>query len=283
MVSSVLLYAAPVWSLRYLDVIEKAQMNFFKRLLCLPANTPNWNLRLELGIVHIAHKAMKLTWNWFIKILELPEYCIPKLCMLRLIALANDPIGATALNWASQFKEFLVRMNCEDLWASRDPTLWSSRTDAVSRQYELELRMADVARSQVSRACQLNIPRDTNSGLAKYSTLKLPFYIKRAIAQLRLSSQYNAKITLPKCAGKLNPHAICENCNLREEETLIHFFFNCPLYTPHRTHYITREMRGAGSKAALELLLFSVDSDTLKAVYFFVQKSLMLRAFSLNI
>lgn len=132
--------------------------------------------------------------------------------------------------------------------------------ELVFSQFELELRREDFARAEVSEACQLSIPRVTIEGPAKYLILKLPLHIKRVIAQLRLANQYNAYISLSKCAARLSPHALCENCNLREDETVVHFFFKCPLYTPHRNFYLTPVMQGNKNRAALEKLLATEDS-----------------------
>ena len=46
-----LLYAAPIWSLCYLEDIEIIQSNFLKRSLCLPLSTTNYVLRCETGRV----------------------------------------------------------------------------------------------------------------------------------------------------------------------------------------------------------------------------------------
>ncbi|XP_046605008.1 uncharacterized protein LOC124297740 [Neodiprion virginianus] len=121
LISSTLLHGVPVWGLRYLDQIEKAQTGFFKYLLYLPSNTPNWALRLEMGTMQIAYCAMIRIWNWFMKILEMPENILPKLCMLRLMSLAERVNGPYELNWASQFREFSSETNCLDLWGTRDP------------------------------------------------------------------------------------------------------------------------------------------------------------------
>lgn len=283
MITSTLLYGVVVWGLRYLDQIEKAQMNFYKRLLHLPSYTPNWCLRLELGIVKIAHKAMRLTWNWFIKILKLPDKSLPKLCMIRLIALANSINGINDLNWATQFRAFLIRMNCQELLYSRDPVSWAAKTEEVFQRFKVELVEEDLVRWRESRACQFRMPTRLEDGPARYLTLKLPLRMKRVIAQLRVSSQYCAKITYAQCAARLDPHQICQNCNLSEEETVVHFFCKCPLYSPYRAHYLKELIRvDMLCKEALEALLDCADVNTLKTIYYFVGKSLQIRAFSLN-
>ncbi|CAH1155478.1 unnamed protein product [Phaedon cochleariae] len=55
MALSVLSNSIPVWSLRYLDVLERVQLNFLKRVLLVPSNTPDAIVRLETGRVKFAH------------------------------------------------------------------------------------------------------------------------------------------------------------------------------------------------------------------------------------
>lgn len=282
MVTSTVLYAIPVWGTRYLDQVEKAQMNFYKRLLYLPSNTPNWSLRLELGIVKLAHGAMRMTWIWFVKILKLPAQSLPKKCMLRLIALADSTNGVNQLNWATQFRAFLAQTNCEDLWQTLDPRIWASRCDEVFCRYEQILREEDLGRWRNSAACQLRMPRGLEGQPARYLTLKLPLHMKRIIAQLRLANQYNCKITLKNCVGKLDPHQICQNCNCLEEETLTHLLGRCALYNPLREHYFPQLRYAENKREAVITLLGSNNVQTLKNICYYVEKCLMLRAFSLN-
>ncbi|KAL1447130.1 hypothetical protein WDU94_003603, partial [Cyamophila willieti] len=54
-----LLYAAEVWSLRYVEEVEKCQVQFFKSILCLPSNTPNHYIRLEVGVVKLFKDILK--------------------------------------------------------------------------------------------------------------------------------------------------------------------------------------------------------------------------------
>lgn len=61
---TVLLYAAPVWSLDYIEDIEKAPVKFFKRLIRLPNSIPDYAVRLELGLTKIRPLLIKQTLNF---------------------------------------------------------------------------------------------------------------------------------------------------------------------------------------------------------------------------
>lgn len=49
LVTSCLFYGAPIWSLNYLDSIERVQNTFFKKLLNLPKSIPSYAIRVETG------------------------------------------------------------------------------------------------------------------------------------------------------------------------------------------------------------------------------------------
>jgi len=64
LVQSILMYAAPVWSLQHLDDLEIVQQTFIKRLFRLPRNTPHYFTRLETNRVHTKFQVIKNTINY---------------------------------------------------------------------------------------------------------------------------------------------------------------------------------------------------------------------------
>lgn len=49
MVASVIHHASPVWAIRHLDLVERVQTGFYKKLLGLPQNTPDYVVRTDTG------------------------------------------------------------------------------------------------------------------------------------------------------------------------------------------------------------------------------------------
>ena len=86
LVNSLLQFASPVYSIRYLDELEKIQLLFFKRLLNLPQCTPSYAVRVELGIFHIGANVFKQTLNCMIKVLQMPKCRYPRICFEKLIS-----------------------------------------------------------------------------------------------------------------------------------------------------------------------------------------------------
>ena len=59
--SSRMLYASHIWALEYLDQIETVQLAFFKQLLNLPRNSPDYAVLLETGRPPISYSILKQT------------------------------------------------------------------------------------------------------------------------------------------------------------------------------------------------------------------------------
>lgn len=121
MVTSTVLYTFFAWELRYRDFIQTTQTNFCKRLLYLSRNTPSWALRIELGLIKIAYKSMKLPFDWHIMILDVDKETLPKICMKRVQQLSINGISHHKINWAIQSKEFLQKVDAVDLWGNTNP------------------------------------------------------------------------------------------------------------------------------------------------------------------
>lgn len=90
-VASTLLYASHLWGLRYLDVLEKSQPSFFKRLLLLPSGTPSAALKHELDLLNVRTRVLRLALGWGSKILDMGNHRISKICYNRLLQLSDSP------------------------------------------------------------------------------------------------------------------------------------------------------------------------------------------------
>lgn len=75
----------------------------FKRLLFLPRNTSGAVLRLKVELVKVFCRTIRLTWDWFIRILKMGDKSLPKICMMRLVNLAESLEAENRYNWAIQF------------------------------------------------------------------------------------------------------------------------------------------------------------------------------------
>ncbi|XP_028982198.1 uncharacterized protein LOC114841397 [Diachasma alloeum] len=144
LVASVMLYAAPIWGLRHIDLLERTQMFYFKRLFQLPRHASNSAMRLEMNILHVEYQLLVLALAWIIKVLEMGEERLPRRCLLRQIQLMMTTEIPVKYNWTSQVNEMLKKINYEYLWSSVDPVAWSLARDGVLADYSQFLRDRDL-------------------------------------------------------------------------------------------------------------------------------------------
>uniref|UniRef100_T1HQJ9 Uncharacterized protein n=1 Tax=Rhodnius prolixus TaxID=13249 RepID=T1HQJ9_RHOPR len=114
---SVLLYLVEIWGCNLSNVIERGQLRFLKLLLHLPRNTPDCFVRIETGRIHTGFKIFKRVLGWWLRLLEMPDCRLPKLCYLRLKEL--DGSCNIPYNWVSSLRHCLSSIGAEDLWAGQ--------------------------------------------------------------------------------------------------------------------------------------------------------------------
>lgn len=68
---STLFYEIQVWGLAHINNIDKVQIYFFKRLLVLQINTPDWQMRLETGTLRLVHEVLQHILNWILRFAQL--------------------------------------------------------------------------------------------------------------------------------------------------------------------------------------------------------------------
>ncbi|UYV61997.1 hypothetical protein LAZ67_1007380 [Cordylochernes scorpioides] len=95
-IKSILLYAAPVWAWDNTDIIDQIQNTFIKNFLNLPRYIPGYIVRLETGRISLTFTTIKLILKYFIRLQEMEENRLPKLCWNRLKEISlmtKKPIG----------------------------------------------------------------------------------------------------------------------------------------------------------------------------------------------
>lgn len=111
LVISILTFTCQVWSLGYLDMIEKVQSQFFKKLLCLPKFSSNYAIRLELNRPNLAVIVFNQVLGWLRKIINMGDERYPKICFKNLCNLASKSSCNTKFNWVSQVKKNFLNLS----------------------------------------------------------------------------------------------------------------------------------------------------------------------------
>ena len=188
-VSSTLLYGSQVWGIRYIDALERAQTNFFKRLLLLSGCTAGYALRVELGLVPLAYRVVKLAIDWIVRVLDMDQTRLPKVCMVRLMRLYLGGASNVRYNWVHQLAECLGRAGIALSDDILNLNLWRNGQANMLQRYREFLIAEDVARllNSSSLQCPSALGR-LNEGCAPYLRVRGAFMAGRTLAQLRLAS-----------------------------------------------------------------------------------------------
>lgn len=274
-VLSILLYCVQVWGLRYSDVLERVQVFFYKRLLLLPRSTPDCYLRLETGTVKLKWLIFKSCLGWLLKLLQMPDGRLPKLCFERNMQLHQgaDP----RFNWCTQLRYFFQEIDCLDVWSSIDVMSLKRQYTLLLDKYREKLLCGDLdAFAGTLYSGLSNIPYvATNSN---YLHLSVPISVTRLLSQIRLCNRLYVKISFNGNYYVVNTTELCTLCNLNKPETLDHIFFECPIYQGLRVLLPI----GMASIVDVWTFIYTISLKNAKLLYGFVTGVLKLRAFILN-
>ncbi|XP_008486165.1 uncharacterized protein LOC103522856, partial [Diaphorina citri] len=196
-VKTTLLYGAEIWAFRYVDNIEKCQSFLFKTLYCLPRNTPNYTIRLEMGVVKLSHSVFLQMLRWWMKLLMMAQDRYPKLCYLELCALDQRSCNIEKYNWATQLKRQLVELGFAQVWESQDASVVKSNMEDILEKLKENLINADIERCRNSTYSTLYRdlkPLDNIPSVSPYLQLSLPMDTCRVLAQIRLGSNQAVRI-----------------------------------------------------------------------------------------
>ncbi|CAG5093379.1 Protein of unknown function [Cotesia congregata] len=235
MVKSTLTYQAHIWGLNQnlLDKLESAHLYFFKRLFSLPKCTPNYALRLELGLEHILVQVIKNACRWIIRVLKMPDSRLPKICLLRLCE--SQSYSEEKFNWLLRLRALLKPINEDSMLDNLSLSVWLNRTEIIVNKYKLYCRQLDANRYAQSSILQL-----TRTSLWPPARLLhiCPHNLAKSKIQLRLACTLAFNISINRTIYRFKPDKICTQCHRFQEETVIHLLAECPCYERLRLKYL---------------------------------------------
>ncbi|KAL1447205.1 hypothetical protein WDU94_013867 [Cyamophila willieti] len=278
-VKSTLLYAVEVWGPRYQELLEKAQVNYFKKLLFWPRNTPNYILRRETGAEKLSTDIFEKMLKWWEKILRMPEYRYPKLCLQELKRLEFFQPLDTEHNWAAQLREELLKAGRENLYHSEDPEEIKSEMESLITTHRNQTIEEDTRRIRNSNYSDLYQELTTGVDTEKYLTFDLEMEKIRTVSQLRVAPMKEIRIYTNGCTYIVNTEEICSICSLGEGETLAHILLRCPLYGETRAAIAHYTQDHQEERDALKCLLTYDTKEKLKTIYHTLITILKIRAF----
>lgn len=265
LVKSILIYALSIWGPRYVEMIERVQLGFFKHLLRLTPNTPNYALRIEIGKISLQLEIFKAAVEWINKILKMEESRYPRICFEKL---RNIKESKGKYNWVSQIKEMFNKCNMGYIWEEPDLCSMVIDKDAIINTYKNYLMETDKKRLEECKSLQIFPYLSLVEGTQLYLKTRLPLFHKRLMAQLRLIGSFFPRIMNNKIKHSFRiEEKICPVCYQLVEEDLIHLLIKCPAYEKMRNTHITelncylntaeiwRDLLSSGEAIKLRLIL----------------------------
>lgn len=117
----------------------------------LPNNTPHHYINQEFNSYSIAESLLNRTFNWWIKLLQMPSHRLPKIAYNRLVHIDSLPSNSPKNNWYSLLKSILQLINREDLIYQHCPAAIAEHKTIAISTYITKLRQEDINRIQDSR------------------------------------------------------------------------------------------------------------------------------------
>ena len=229
--SSLLLYNCEVWSLGYLDLIEKIQSQFFKRILGMLNCTPGYTIRLETGRRQLSVKIFESIVKWIIKIQSMPRDRLPRISLLSLAKSAKrvkyNWVHYSTIKYKTHIDElFFKPIGESDLLNELDRVWTSEEIKKVSEKYASLKLEEDFNRHKNSTSLLIYSNLYVNERVQPYLNLVTKFENKSVIAQLRMLNRYNIRIKTKNKTFKLEPKNECNYCNI-DEVNIVHYIIDC--------------------------------------------------------
>jgi hypothetical protein len=231
LVNSVILYCAPVWGLNYIDQLEKVQVRFWKKLLCLHKSTPGYIIRQETGTEQIKVQIIKSTLKFLHRLALRPSESLLGQC-LRWQLRWETRINKRSRSWAFQVRKLLRGTGKEDIISQNVRQMSENLPHQIENIVTIlrtNLPNEDVARGMKSSWCTDYNKMKKTLGPEQY-LMNNPLYAAKLMAQCRINlfrlSFMNQTIPLQK-------HHQCPWC-LEEQGDLDHYIFNCEKLLEHQ-------------------------------------------------
>ena len=241
LVSSTISHASPIWSLKYLTLLEKIQCQFFKKILHIPKGTPNYAVRLEISRPQLSVHILKLTLGWLAKLAQIPPIRYPLKCFQKLWAKESNKTNLIKYNWVTLVKEvFFSPINELNVWDNLNNFVKPEITNRIMDKYGIYTYMLDLESVSQSSSLLMYPSLSLNNSNINYLSFNIDFSIKRIFAQCRLLNFYNNRIITKIGVYKLSQMSDCNYCNM-ENIDLLHMIFVCRKFTRARKDLLTSD------------------------------------------
>jgi sorting nexin-29 len=275
MVESVLMYGSEVWGVEDTTEVSKAHVKFYKMLLFLPMNTPEYAVNLEVGVKPISMLITERCLSFWIKPINADENSYIKLCYNMLLANYSS-----SDNWVNRLKRKIFPGELEYIWDNQtmrigDISWHQTLCYHQQQQQNFILNKINESSSLYWYKYLINENEFQSTSLLQRN---LPVNISNTLCQIRLLNIYNEKIYVQGNKYTFNNNQNCTICNFQEKDTLLHLLTKCNITQGLRKHYIKTN----DPKIEIFAMLKSQDKEDTYKIVSFVKHALRVRSFILQ-
>ena len=214
-------YGAQIWGLDHFEDVDQLQRYFIKRILKLPDNVPNYAIRLETNLEEGHFYTLGLCLNYIHRNLyELSEERLPHI-------LAREVLKSNVF-WAKQLNNLGLQFQLN--FEIMEQKEWVIK----GKQLVQSLRAQSLDRAKKNAEA-------SNSRFYKFLNHDIGIqYMQQHNTLERISLIFKARSdSLALLANRYNMvQRRCTLCNLREDESLVHFMARCPVMREFRIKYL---------------------------------------------
>jgi Reverse transcriptase (RNA-dependent DNA polymerase) len=229
LVKSVILYSSHVWSLRYIDKLERVQTNFFKKLLKLPKNTPDFFVRLEAGVSSISVSVIRQALVYWLKLVSSKKCSLLNNCYIE--TLKNT--GVIEYNWKYQLSYVLGNSLKETVLFEKNPKILGIKLENALEKYAIECKNRDVEKMLSSNSMPFYKCIKKNINCEPYFNFDLPIKYACVFARLRANCE-NIYIN----NKKFSQNETCLFCKSNNVCDWYHIIVSCKKFKTERLRFI---------------------------------------------
>lgn len=209
---SIMFYAAQIWGYEKYDDVEKLFRFFIKKMLFLPANTPNYMLYLETGFSSLYISSLKLHFSYVNRVLSLSPNRLPRI-------LAEAIIRMNVF-WAREWVNLCNVVHFSPPDNDSPVCLYWKEILSLLVIQERNNFTIDASNSQFHDLYSQLDYSVTPSLTTEFSARATSLIIRARGGLLDLNAR----------CFKNNTNGICTICNMHESENTFHFIGICPIY-----------------------------------------------------
>lgn len=276
-----MLYTCEIWAYRYLDELERVQLQCIKSLYNLPKTTPNSFVRMEYRITPIRVTVLKAIISFIINLLEMDNSRLLRVCYNTLYL--NNATSTKKFGLINYLEKSLESINSLDTFITQDSLIIRKEKNNIINKFINKLHSEDVENILNSKYNNLFRLVSNFGGGEMYLEMNCKIKKIRVISQLRLSNINNARLHINNSFYTFDSDNVCLLCDLKSPDNLFHFLFHCQALNPIRSFFLKQYCSpGISDKDNFEQL-FTIDSiQQINNIYNFCNQSVKIRSFVLS-